>query len=119
MQQRTRNRSGGIFDLKRHASRESHITAVRLLETQGDIRKGFQPKVDDSLSTAASNGVLNLAFFVAEHHLAVSVADHLVPLFASICRPDSQIASDMKGARTKMTAAIKTIAEDMHNDAIG
>ena len=52
---------------------------------------------------------------MAEHHIPLSTADHLVKVVAAVC-PGSKIANKMKGARTKMTAAIRTIAADIHAD---
>ena len=80
-----------------------------------DLGKAFQAKQSDSVSVAATNGVLRLGFFMAEHHLPLSTTDHLVKVVAAVC-PDSKIAAVMKGARnrTKMTAAVRTVAADMH-----
>lgn len=105
--------AGGIRDLQRHATRESHVRAARARETTSDLGKAFQAKQSDSVSVAATNGVLRFGFFKAEHHIPLSTADHLVKVVAAVC-PDSKIAAEMKGARTKMTAAIRTIAADMH-----
>ncbi len=111
-------RSGGIYDLKRHASREAHLRAVRARETEGDVVRAFTRKQDASMSAAVSNAVLKAAFFLAEHHVAISTADHMIPLMAAMF-PDSRIASEMKCGRTKMTAAIKCIAENMHDELVG
>ena len=37
------------------------------------------------ISTAATNGELRLAFFLAEHHLPLTVADHLVQVVKCVC----------------------------------
>lgn len=79
--------------------------------------KAFQKKQDCGVSTAATNGILKLAFFFAEHQIPLACADHLVPLIGAVC-PDSKIASELKGARTKMTAAVKTVGGDMHRDLV-
>ena len=79
--------------------------------------RSFQERQESSVSVAVMNGILKLAFFFAEHHLPLAVADHLVSLISAIC-PDSKIAADMKAALTKMTAAVHTVAQDMHEDLV-
>ena len=107
-------KKGGLYDLKRHGTRDAHVKAAKARELQGSI---LQPRTQNTLAASAANGVLKAAFFLAEHHIPVSAADHLVDLIKAIC-PDSKIASEMVGARTKMTAAIMTVAEAMHGDLV-
>ena len=54
-----------------------------------------------------------MAYFFAEHDIPLAVADHLTPLLP-ILFPDSRIASTVHAGRTKMTAALHTVADSMH-----
>eukprot|EP00117_Sycon_ciliatum_P026152 scpid25582/ scgid21532/ Zinc finger MYM-type protein 6; Zinc finger protein 258 len=110
--------NGGVADLKKHAGRDVHKANVRSRELHGDLRKvKAGPKQRDAMSVACSNAVLQLGFFLAENHLAIATADRLTPLIAAMCS-DSKIAAGMKAARTKMTAVVHTIAEDMHSNLL-
>ena len=72
------------------------------------VRRSFQGS--SLLSVAATEGILKLGFFIAEHNVPVATADHLITLIRSIA-PDSKIVQEITGARTKMTAAIHTVAD--------
>ena len=110
-------KQGGVYDLKRHADRVTHRKKFNAAQSSGDLRQLVKPRQADATSVAATNGVLKLAFFIAEHHIPLAVADHLVPLLSSIC-PDSKVASAMKAGRTKMSAAVHCVAEEMHGDLL-
>ena len=55
---------------------------------------------------------VKFSYFIGEHHLALAVADHCSKLFSSMF-PDSDIARAFKCGRTKATATVKVIAQDM------
>ena len=54
----------------------------------------------------------DLVYFVGEHHLPISIADHCTKLFP-LMFPDSTIARSFKCCRTKTTSVIKVIARDV------
>ena len=110
---------GGFADLKRHGQTKAHQENARRTSDsrQKSLRESFAPRLPTGISTAAANGELRLAFFLAEHHLPLTVADHLVQVVKCVC-PDSAIAGEMRAARTKMTAAVNTVADAMHADLV-
>ena len=60
---------------------------------------------------------VKFGYFLAEHHLAFSVADHCSKLFPSLF-PDSAIAKAFKCGRTKATAIVKVLAEEVMKEVI-
>lgn len=54
---------------------------------------------------------------MGEHHLALAVADHCSKLFPSMF-PDSDIARGFKCGRTKATATVKVIAQDLIKEVL-
>ena len=71
---------GGFADLKRHGQTKAHQeNAKRTSDSrQKSLPESIAPRLPTGISTAAANGELRLAFFLAEHHLPLTVADHLV-----------------------------------------
>ena len=55
---------------------------------------------------------VKFGYFLGEHHLAFLLADHCNRLCRSMF-PDSVIAKDFKCGRTKATAILKVIAQDV------
>ena len=102
-------KSGGAFDLKRHAAAHKSLEAIDASQP----RLQLQPSQASAMSVTVQDAELRIAFFLAEHHLAFTVADHLTPLVQQLC-PDSAVARKLKCARTKATAAGKVIGDEMH-----
>ena len=131
-------KSGGAFDLKRHAVAHKSLEAIDASQPRlqfqpsqasamsvtvqdaelidaSQPRLQFQPSQASAMSVTVQDAELCIAFFLAEHHLAFTVADHLTPLVQQLC-PDSAVARKLKCARTKATAAVKVIGDEMHVD---
>ena len=108
-------KTGGLRTLRTHATSREHVARVQQKNSgwKGTIKASFAPKQENAVSVAATNAVLKLAFFFAEHDVALAVSDHLTPLLP-ILFPDSKIASAVSAGRTKMTAAVHTVADSMH-----
>ena len=60
---------------------------------------------------------VKFGFFLGEHYLAFSIADHCSKLFSSLF-PDSPIAKMFKCGRTKATAILKVIADEVMKELI-
>ena len=106
--------SRGLRQLRHHACSSEHIGRKQEREGCRDVAEALLPKKQSSLSVAAADGILKLAFFLVEHNVPVATADHVIPFLRSIA-PDSKILTEMKAARTKMTAAIDTVANTMRS----
>ena len=55
---------------------------------------------------------VKFSYFIGEHHLTLAVADHFSKHFSSMFL-DSDIARAFKCGRTKATATVKVITQDM------
>ena len=60
---------------------------------------------------------VKFGYFLGEHHLALAVADHCSSLFSSLF-PDSSIAKAFKCGRTKATAIVKVISQELIQDVL-
>ena len=94
-----RYESGGLRQLRHHARSSEHIARKQERERCRDVVEALLPKKQSSLSVAAADGILKLAFFLVEHNVPVATTDHIIPLLCSIA-PDSKILTEMKAART-------------------
>ena len=112
-----RYESGGLRQLHHHARSSEHIERKQEREGCCHVTEALLPRKQSSLSVAAADGILKLAFFLVEHNVPVATADHIIPLLCSIA-PDSKILTEMKAARTKMTAAIHTVANSMQSKVV-
>ena len=55
---------------------------------------------------------VKFAYFLGEHHIPLSVADHSAKLFASMF-PDSAIAKSFKCGKKKATAIVEVVAQEV------
>ena len=103
---------GGQKDLRRHKATALHTSASTAVRTSASPRDyvslGPGPRRDHAVVKAE----VKFSYFIGEHHLALTVADHCSKLFPSMF-PDSDIARAFKCGRTKATATVKVIAQDM------
>ena len=103
---------GGFRDLANHANTAVHESRSRDVSTATSlssfINKTHGPKRDSSVIAAE----VRFSYFVGEHHLPISIADHCTKLFP-LMFPDSAIARSFKCGRTKTTSVIKVIAQDV------
>ena len=60
---------------------------------------------------------VNFGYFLGEHHVAFQVADHCSKLFSSMF-PDSAIAKAFKCGRTKATAIVKVLAQEILEESL-
>ncbi|XP_067123238.1 zinc finger protein 862-like [Centruroides vittatus] len=97
--------SGNVCHLRRHATNTKHKQAMKSLETvkSRGLLEAFQRKSNQQEKLEAE---LKLAMFCVEHNLPIKIMDHLPKLIQSVCH-DSNIAKDLKVARTKTTELIK------------
>ena len=103
---------GGQKDLRRHEATTLHTSARTAVRSSASLRDfvsvGPGPRRDQAVVKAE----VKFSYFIGEHHLALAVADHCSKLFSSMF-PDSDIARAFKCGRTKATATVKVIAQDM------
>ena len=98
--------------MRRHEATTLHTSARRAVRSSASLRDfvsvGPGPRRDQAVVKAE----VKFSYFIGEHHLALAVADHCSKLFSSMF-PDSDIARAFKCGRTKATATVKVIAQDM------
>ena len=99
---------GGVKDLKRHEMTALHSRAEESCVGARPLSTYFGP----ARREATIEAEVKFGYFLGEHHLALSLADHATKLFVSMFS-DSTIAKDFKCGRTKATAILKVIAQDM------
>ena len=92
-------------DLERHHKSQKHKTNV--LKTHSiPLNKYFEKTTNKNEKVAEAE--IKLANFFAQHNVAYSVVEHLVPLLHEIF-PDSEIAKSLKLGRTKTIQIIKNV----------
>jgi hypothetical protein len=76
--------AGALYNVKRHAKRSTHVTAV---ETSSKT-KSITNFVDDKKSSSVILYISETLFsnFVAEHNLPFSLADHFTKLLQKLCK---------------------------------
>ena len=107
---------GGNKDLNKHEQTAVHRAGSRSVAGSTSITSYFHkpgPKRIESVVEAE----VKFGYFLGEHHLAFSVADHCSKLFPSIF-PDSATAKAFKCGRTKATAIVKVLAEEVMKEVI-
>ena len=108
---------GGTKDLHRHEQTAVHLGGNRSVAGTLPLISFFSkpgPKRMDSVVEAE----VKFVFFLGEHYLAISLADHCSKLFPSLF-PDSAIARAFKCGRTKATAILKVIADEVMKELQG
>ena len=107
---------GGLKDIKRHGSTESHNRLAKSDVGQQTLTKAWNKELTISMQAARAEAVL--CNMLVEHNLPFLVMDHL-PGLLSHAFPDSKIAKEVKCARTKSTAVVKhAIAPASHKSMI-
>lgn len=99
---------GGTKDLRKHESTVIHSKA-----TAGC--SGIKPLTaycSRSNSQMVVSAAVKFAYFLAEHYLSISVADHASKLFPAMF-PDSETAKDLKCSRTKASAILQVVAQEV------
>ena len=95
-----------------------HKAACRSVDTTYTLTTYFHNKVGPKREEAVVQAEVKFGYFLGEHHLALMLADHCSKLFPSMF-PDSAIAKAFKCGRTKATAIVKVIAEEVIQDILG
>ena len=108
---------GGIKDLKKHELTNVHQAASRSTGATNSLTTNFHNKAGPKRDDAVVEAEVKFSYFLAEHHLALSLADHCSKLFPSLF-PDSCIAKAFKCGRTKATAIVKVIAQEAMQDIL-
>ena len=99
---------GGTKDLRRHEQTTLHSRSEKACVGAAPLQSYFGPIRETSVVEAE----VKFGFFLGEHHLAFQLADHCTRLFRSMF-PDSAIAKNFKCSRTKATAVLKVVAQDV------
>jgi hypothetical protein len=73
--------AGALYDVKRHAKRSTHVTAVEPLSKT----KSITNFVDKKSSSVILSETL-FSNFVAEHNLPFSLADHFTKSLPKLCK---------------------------------
>ena len=74
--------ASALYDVKRHAKRSTHVTAVEA-SSKTKIITNF---VDDKKSSSVVLSETLFSNFVAEHILPFSLADHFTKLLPKLCK---------------------------------
>ena len=99
---------GGVKGFKRHEQTDLHSRAEKSNVVAMHLSSYFSPVRRE----AAIEAEVKFGYFLGKHHLNLCLADHAAKLFASMF-PDSTIAKEFKCSRTKATAILKVIAQDV------
>lgn len=99
---------GGIKHLKRHSETEAHKKNIVKARNTPKMEHFF---IDTEISKSVRSAELKLTMFLHEHNLPFLLMDHLILLLSVVC-PDSNIAKQLRSARTKTTNMTHTIAEE-------
>lgn len=108
---------GGTKDLRRHEQTNLHRASSKSINTSSSLATFFSSKPGPKREQAVVEAEVKFAYFIGEHHLAINVADHCSQLFSSLF-PDSTIARAFKCGRTKATAIMKVIAQEVMEDIL-
>jgi len=92
------------YNLLRHAESASHIDNVN----SSNVEINISNKETVSHSDKVKRAETKLATFFAEHNVAFSIVDHLIPLLKDIC-VDPEVVKDITLARSKCTKIIKNV----------
>ena len=103
---------GGQKDLRKHEATTVHMPASRAVCTSASLRDYISSGPGPRRDQAVVKAEVKFSYFIGEHHLALAVADHCSKLFPRMF-PDSDIARAFKCGRTKATATVKVIAQDI------
>jgi hypothetical protein len=74
--------AGALYDVKRHAKRSTHVTAVEA----SSKNKSITNFVDDKKSSSVILSETLFSNFVAEHKFPFSLADHFTKLLPKLCK---------------------------------
>lgn len=74
--------AGALYDVKRHAKRSTHVTAVEA----SSKTKSITNFVDDKKSSSVILSETLFSNFVAEHNLPFSLADHFTKSLPKLCK---------------------------------
>ena len=74
--------AGALYDVKRHAKRSTHVTAVEASSNT----KSITNFVDDKKSSSVILFETLFSNFVAEHNLPFSLADHFTKSLPKLCK---------------------------------
>ena len=102
---------GGTKDLHKHEQTAVHQGGSRSVASTLPLTTFFNKPGPRRMESVVEAEV-KFVFFVGEHHLAFSIADHCSKLFSSLF-PDSPIVRRFKCGRTKATAILKVIADEV------
>lgn len=78
------------------------------MKKQSKLNEMPAVKQNNKLAVNIKDGEIRLAAFIAEHDLAISVADHLPQIFRSVGSDSEMIQKNTLG-RTKASAIIKNV----------
>jgi len=100
-------------NLIEHSHTVKHIEKIRMLNYKADNNNNNILSHKDRVKRAE----IKLAAFFAEHNVAFSIVDHLIPLLKDICI-DSEIAQDLSLARTKCSSIVTNIIAKHESEKI-
>ena len=110
---------GGKKDLKRHELTGVHQSAGMSVKATRSLTGYFTNASGPKREQAVVEAEVNFSYFIGEHHLALALADYCSRLFPSLFPslfPDSAVAKAFKCGRTKATAIMKVVAQEVIED---
>ena len=100
---------GGTKDLRKHEQTRVH---QEMQKSQSGVTSYFSPARGPTREPSVIEAEVKFGYFLGEHHIPLSVADHCAKLFASMF-PDSAIAKSFKCGRKKATAIVEVVAQEV------
>ncbi|KAE8739206.1 hypothetical protein FOCC_FOCC015297, partial [Frankliniella occidentalis] len=108
----------GLSEVEKHAGGLKHKANVKAIKGVPSIASQFSAQAQTASAkhkADVKSAEIHLAAFFAEHNVAISVVDHLVPVMQKAFK-DSKIAKDITLGRTKCTEMIKNVVAKVETD---
>ena len=103
---------GGTKDLRKHEQTRVHQEMQKSQSGVSSLTSYFSPARGPTREPSVIEAEVKFGYFLGEHHIPLSVADHCAKLFASMF-PDSAIAKSFKCGRKKATAIVEVVAQEV------
>ena len=98
--------------MKKHELTSVHQAASVSVRSTRSLTSYFSNTPGPKREQTVVEAEVKFSYFIAEHHLAFALADHCSKLFPSLF-PDSDVAKSFKCGRTKATAIMKVVAQEV------
>ena len=108
--------ASGVYDISVHINGKRHIEKSKNRDKLPRITNFFgKPMTDDEHKVSTSE--LLFTRFLVEHNIAMEAGTHFTKLLPKLC-PDSEIAKKFTCGRTKATALVNFMGENVQNEIV-